>query len=136
MEDKLIFRVLNKSDYKTIKKWWKWWRWSKVPKNFLPDNGKGGFMVEKNKQPIVCGFVYITNSSIVLLEWIVSNPKYKEDDRGEAIELLINKIEEVCKELGYKHILTMGKSKHLVETHRKLGWTVDKKPSYEITKKL
>ena len=136
MENALNFRALNENDYKTIKEWWKWWKWSVIPKDSLPDNGKGGFMVEKNNQSIVCGFLYITNSKVALLEWVVSNPEYKEKDRGEAIELLIDRIEEVCKSLNYKYIFTMGRNKHLIETHRKLGWVVDKKSSYEITKKL
>ena len=136
MKDKLIFRRLTEEDYETISKWWKWWRWPIIPKEMLPDNGKSGFMVEKNKQPIVCGFVYITNSSIVLLEWVVSNPKYREEDRLDAIELLINEVEKICKDMEYTYILTMNKSKSLLEIHEKLGWKVDKKPSYEITKKL
>ena len=28
-------------------RWWKWWRWTPIPKNFLPDNGTGGIMIEK-----------------------------------------------------------------------------------------
>ena len=93
-------------------------------------------MVEKNGVPIVCGFVYTTNSKGVLLEWIVSNPKYKESDRKEAIELLINQVEIFCKSLGKKFIFSIGRSKHLMKTHEKLGWQVDEKPSYEITKKI
>ena len=38
-------------------------------------------MIEKNNIPIVAGFLYFTNSSAVLLEWIVSNPDYKEKDK-------------------------------------------------------
>ena len=139
VEEKFNFRTLNENDYEIIKRWWKWWRWPALPRDFLPDNGKGGFMIEKKgliNKPIASGFVYITNSNIVLLEWIISNPEYKEDDREEVIELLINKIEEVCREIGYKYILTMVKNKRLIKTHKKLGWVVDKKPSYEITKKL
>ena len=53
MENKLVFRRLTESDYNTICKWWKWWRWSVMPKESLPDDGKSGFMVEKNNIPIV-----------------------------------------------------------------------------------
>ena len=136
MENKLIFRPLTEEDYDTICKWWKWWRWPLVPKDFLPDNGKSGFMVEKNNIPIVSGFLYLTNSSVVLLEWIVSNPEYRDDDRKEAIELLINSVEELCVNMDMKYIFSVGKNKHLIDLHKKLGWSVDKKPSYEITKKL
>ena len=136
MKDKLIFRRLTKEDYETISKWWKWWRWSVVPREMLPDNGTSGFMIEKNNTPIVSGFLYLTNSSTVILEWIVSNPEYKESDRGEAIELLINNVEQLCRDMGTKYIFSMGRNKHLIETHKKLGWSVNKKSSYEIIKTL
>ena len=136
MENELVFRPLKEEDYETICKWWKWWRWPVLPKTALPDNGKGGFMVEKNNIPIVSGFLYISNSEMAMLEWVVSNPEYREKDRKEAIELLINCVELNCSAMGFKHLITLGRNKHLIETHEKLGWHVDKKPSYEIIKNL
>ena len=136
MENKLMFRPLKEEDYETICKWWKWWRWPVIPREMLPDKGKSGFIVEKNNIPIVSGFLYITNSKGAKLEWIVSNPKYKEDDRKEAIELLITNAETVCKNMGITYMFSIGRSKHLMKTHEKLGWQVDKKPSYEIIKNL
>lgn len=136
MKDKLMFRPLNKKDYETICKWWKWWRWPELPRTALPNNGEGGFMVEKNSIPIVSGFLYISNSKMAMLEWIVSSPDYREKDRQKAIELLINKVESFCKDLGVKHVITLGRNEHLIETHRKLGWHVDKKSSHEIIKNI
>jgi|TARA_R110002096_G_scaffold288595_2_gene482403 hypothetical protein len=146
MKDKLNFRTLKEEDYETICTWWKWWRWPVLPKASLPDNGKCGFMVEKNDEidkfgniinkPIVAGFLYLTNSSIVLLEWIVSNPDYKESDRKDAIELLINEAEKFCKGMGVTTMFSIGRNKHLLQTHEKLGWHVGKKLSHEIIKNI
>ena len=136
MENELVFRPLRKEDYETICKWWKWWRWPAIVRTVLPDNGKGGFMVEKNNIPIVSGFVYISNSEMAMLEYVVSNPKYREKDRKEAIELLITNAETVCKNMGITYMFSIGRSKNLMKTHEKLGWQVDKKPSYEIIKNL
>ena len=136
MEGELVFRPLKEEDYETICRWWKWWRWPVLPKEMLPDKGKSGFIVEKNNIPIVSAFLYLTNSTGALLEWIVSNPEYREDDRKEAIELLITNAEEVCKNMGITYMFSIGRSKHLMKTHEKLGWQVDKKPSYEIIKNL
>jgi len=136
MENELRFRHLVKNDHKTICEWWKWWRWPEIPKEMLPDNGKSGFMVEKNGVPIVSCFLFITNSKGAKLEWIVSNPKYKEKDRKKAIEMLINGTEIACKKMGYEYIFSIGRNKHLMKTHEKLGWTVDKTPSYEIIKRI
>ena len=134
---KLNIRKLEISDWSTLVKWWDSWpEWVAPPKTFLPENGTGGLIVEKDKQPIVAGFLYFTNSQAVLLEWIVSNPEYRDTDRQEAIELLINMAEEICKKQNQVHMFSIGRNKHLIETHKKLGWKVDKKPSYEIVKNI
>lgn len=127
-------RKLTDKDYSCLVDWWKWWRWPAIPQNFLPDNGTGGIMIEKENTPIVAGFMYNTNSKAVVVEWIVSNPEYKNKDRKQAVELLLSTIEAVCKEQGKKYMFSIGRSKHLINTHKKLGWVVDDKPSHEIVK--
>jgi len=134
---KLNIRKLEESDWDTLIKWWEVWpEWVAPPKSFLPNNGTGGLMVEKDKKPLVAGFLYFTNSDAVLLEWIVSDPEYRESDRKDAIELLINTSERLCKNENKKYMFTIGRNKHLIETHKKLGWQVDNKPSYEIVKNI
>ena len=130
----LNIRQLKESDWDLLVQWWELWKWPLMPKEYLPDNGIGGLMVEKNNIPIVAGFIYFTNSKGALLEWIVSNPKYKESDRQQAIELLIMGAEEVCKAQGVKYMFTIGRNKSLIETHKKLKWNVDSASSYEIVK--
>jgi len=93
-------------------------------------------MVEKEGKPICAGFIYLTNSDAVLLEWIVSDPEYRENDRKDALELLITGSEAACKEIGKKHMFTIGRNRHLIDTHKKLGWSVDPDPSHEIIKKI
>ena len=136
MSNKLQVRNLKKDDYDYIVKWWKWWRWKVIPREMLPENGLSGLMVEKNGVRIVSGFIYMTNSTGAMLEWIVSNPYYREKDRKYAIELLIQTAEEYCKGLGCNYMFSIGRNKHLIETHKKLGWNADKNPSYEIMKKI
>ena len=100
---KFNVRKLTEQDYSMLVDWWKWWRWSPPSKNLLPDNGTGGIIIEKNNIPVVAGFLYFTNSEMVLLEWIISNPKYKESDRKDAIEMLINVSEQVCRKENKKY---------------------------------
>ena len=130
-------RTLTEQDWNTLCNWWEAWpKWVNPPKSFLPDNGKGGFMVEKDGKPICAGFIYLTNSDAVLLEWIVSDPEYRESDRKDALELLITGAEAACKKVGKKHMFTIGRNRHLIDTHKKLGWSVDPDPSHEIIKKI
>lgn len=133
--NKLVCRVLKESDWGTLVSWWEAWPgWPTPPRDFLPDNGKGGLMIEKNGDPIVAGFLYQTNSKGILLEWIVSNPEYKEEDRNDAVEMLIIEAEQSAKRMGYVYMFTIGRQKNLIAKHKKLGWFVDDKPSHEITK--
>ena len=130
-------RILLESDWDTLCKWWESWPdWVNPPKTLLPDNGTGGLMVEKDGKPIVAGFLYLTNSDAVLLEWIVSDPEYREKDRKQALELLITSAEDACRALGKVHMFSIGRNKHLIETHKKLGWTADPDPSYELIKNI
>lgn len=131
----LNIRKLTDNDWVALRSWWDAWPdWQAPAKEYLPDDGRGGFMVEKGDTLIVAGFLYLTNSKGVLLEWIVSNPDYREDDRKQALELLINGAENVSKDLGYKYMFSIGRNKNLMDTHEKLGWNVDKKPSHEMLK--
>lgn len=132
---KLNIRRLKESDWSTLTEWWdEWEEWNAPARDFLPDNGKGGLIVEKEGQPIVAGFLYMTNSKAVLLEWIISDPDYRDNDREDALELLINGCENVCKDMGFNYMFTIGRNNNLIETHKNLGWHVDEKPSHEIVK--
>jgi len=134
---KFNIRKLTENDWDTLVSWWDAWpSWVNPPKDFLPDNGTGGLIIEKNNIPIVAGFLYFTNSAAVLLEWIISNPKYKEKDRKEAIETLIESAEIFCKNNNKKYIFSIGRNKSLINIHKKLNWHIDEKPSYEITKNI
>ena len=135
--NELVCRNLRESDWDTLCEWWSAWpEWNAPGKDFLPKNGTGGLMIRKNGIPIIAGFIYETNSASILLEWIISNPDYRDEDRQQAVEMLIIEAERKTKELGYNYMFTIGRNKNLIETHRKLGWHVDDKPSHEIIKKL
>ena len=70
------------------------------------------------------------------MEWIISNQDYREPDRKEALERLILGLEEVALSVDKNIILSVGRNTGLIDMHKKLGYTVDEKPSYEISKKL
>ncbi len=132
----LKVRALEESDWDTLQLWWKIWQWPIMNKDMLPLDGCGGLMVYKNNTPIVAGFLYLSNSKVAWLDWIISSPTYKEEDRKEALELLISSLEEVAKQQGYSIIISIARHKGLINTHKKLGYTIDENPSYEISKKI
>lgn len=116
-------RFLNESDYDILCKWWKAWRWTAPPRDFLPENGCGGLMIEKNRIPVVAGFVYFTNSAIAWSEFIISNFEYKDKDRKEAIKILIYELNELAKSKGSKYIYTVVKNQSLKKIYQEMGYS-------------
>ena len=132
----LKVRSLEESDWETLQLWWKLWQWPEMSKDMLPMDGCGGLMVCKDEKPIAAGFLYLSNSKVAWLDFLISSPSYKETDRNEVLELLISSLEEVARQQDYSIIISITRHKGLINTHRKLGYTVDENPSYEISKKI
>lgn len=120
----LYIRELNENDYDNILvAWWKQWGWEPPQKDFLPDNGKGGIIVYDQDTPICAGFMYITNSKVAWVDWIISNKEYaKKPHRKDAIKLLVSSLTGICKNTGSKYVYALIKSRHLIETYQELGY--------------
>tara|TARA_R100000664_G_scaffold399_4_gene1070 strand:+ start:8943 stop:9353 length:411 start_codon:yes stop_codon:yes gene_type:complete len=135
---KLNIRPLTESDYEdTLVEWWKDWRWTPPPKDFLPDNGTGGFMVSDNDTPICAGFFYITNSKVGWCEWVISNMEYKNrKNRQQAFSLLIDTLTNVCKKSGMRYVYALLHNKSLVNVYENLGFVQGSKYTTEMIKIL
>ena len=127
-------RTLTGSDYLILSDWWKAWGWPVIAKDMLPDNGTGGIMVENKGENIVAGFLYWSNSKLVWLDWIISNPDADKKIRKQAIEMLILTAEQMVKDAGSKYIMSISRSNSLLKIHEKIGWSIDKTPSHEMIK--
>ena len=127
-------RTLTESDYLILSDWWKAWGWPVMVKDMLPDNGTGGIMVENKGENIVAGFLYWSNSKLVWLDWIISNPDADKKIRKQAIEMLILTAEQMVKDAGSKYIMSISRSNSLLKIHEKIGWSIDKTPSHEMIK--
>jgi hypothetical protein len=127
-------RTLTESDYEILSDWWKAWGWPVMAKDMLPDDGTGGIMIENEGENIVAGFLYWSNSKLVWLDWIISNPNADKKIRKQAIEMLILTAEQMVKEAGSKYIMSISRSNSLLKIHEKIGWSIDKTPSHEMIK--
>ena len=127
-------RTLIESDYEILSDWWKAWGWPVMAKDMLPDSGTGGIMVENKGKNIVAGFLYWSNSKLVWLDWIISNPDAGKKTRKQAIEMLILTAEQMVKNAGSKYIMSISRSNSLLKIHEKIGWSIDKTPSHEMIK--
>ena len=130
-------RLLQEGDYEnTLKGWWDDWNWNAPPKESLPNNGLGGFMVSKGEVDICAGFAYFTNSNLAWCEFVVSNKKYKDEDRNDAIEVLINSIVDASKNAGYKAIFTSVSNDNLIKKYQNCGFVKTQEGAVEMIKFL
>lgn len=120
----LTIRNLNESDYHNILvDWWVQWNWEPPKRNFLPDNGTGGIIVYDGETPVCAGFLYITNSDVSWVDWIISNKEYKmKDKRREAIILLISSLTNIAKNSGAGYAYALIKNNSLIKTYESLGY--------------
>lgn len=78
----------------------------------LPNNGTCGIMLAKEGINICTGFIYYTNSKICWIEFVVSNPNYRESDRKEALVSLIHELGELLKVKDTKSLIPTLKTLH------------------------
>jgi hypothetical protein len=131
-------KPLGETDYEDILVgWWKDWKWTPPLKDFLPSDGKGGVMVLDNDIPVCAGFVYMTNSKVAWVDWIISNREYKKKpQRKEALDLLITTLTNICKDTGNKYCYALIKNKSLIKTYETLGYTSADSYTQEMIKAL
>ena len=87
-------RKLNSTDYDNILVgWWKDWGWEPPAKDFLPEDGEGGLIVLDKGIPVCAGFIYITNSKVAWVNWVISDKSFKKKKiRNKAIEVLLENL--------------------------------------------
>jgi hypothetical protein len=135
---KLTIRKLNKTDYESILVgWWKDWRWTPPTKDFLPDDGQGGFIVYDDDVPVCAGYIYITNSKVGWCDWIVSNFQYKDKvKRKVALDGLIETLTNTLKMSGCKYSYALIKSKSLINHYVNNGYIEGDNYNKEMIKRL
>ena len=129
-------RKLKEEDYDLLVSWWKQWRWTAPPRDFLPQNGTGGVMIEKDGKQVVAGFIYLTNSAVAWSEFIISNFDYKESDRHEAIKFLISELSRISQDCGAKYVYTVVKNQSLQKLYQEIGYTNGSQKVTEMFLKL
>lgn len=125
-------RLLQDNDYTTLVKWWNFWKFPAPLKEYLPEEGKSGIIVYKEEIEICAGFLFFTNSKMAWLEFIVSNPEYKEKDRKEAICFLISELTHIAKSKGFKIVFTSVKNKSLINRFKDCGYVVGSENTTEL----
>lgn len=133
----MTIRKLIESDYEDILlNWWHSWKWTAPNREFLPDNGTGGLIVFDGDEPVCAGFVYVTNSSVCWVDWIISSRTYnKKPNRKNAISLLIGSLTKLCENLGCKYGYALIKHPSLISIYEDFGYIKADNYNFEMIKK-
>tara|TARA_R110002167_G_scaffold34476_3_gene109749 strand:- start:443 stop:931 length:489 start_codon:yes stop_codon:yes gene_type:complete len=125
MEKKYNIRPVRAEDYDTLIGWWESYGHMLTPSlGLLPEDGKSGLVIEKEGKMISAAFVYLTNSDMGYIDFMVSNPNYKSRDRFEIITTLIEACSELAIELGCRIIWAMTSYDGIVKRCKKLNYDV------------
>ncbi len=134
----LIIRELNETDYDNILvDWWLQWGWVPPQRDFLPNDGNGGIIIYDDEIPVCAGFMYITNSKVAWVDWIISNKEYTNKlQRKDAIKLLVSALTEICKKSGSKYSYALIKNESLIGMYEELGYVKGDSYTNEMIKIL
>ncbi len=129
----LEYRQLTENDYQDfLFKWWSDNRFAPPPIDFLPNNGTDGIVVinSDTKEKICAGFIYITNSQVAWLEFVVANFDVKNKElRKQSIEFLISNL---VKTSGKKYIFSSIKNPHLIQHFTNSGFIIGSQNTTEL----
>jgi len=106
--------------YPIVSKWWADWKFAQVHYTHLSTTG---IIINSDLGYICAGWLYKTDSGMCHLGWFISN-REKQDKalRKEAIELLLNSLEETAKTYGYGLIKISTSGNNICNKIENLGY--------------
>ena len=106
-------------DMPDVRSWWEASGWPEVPSDHLSTDG---YMGEINGNKAIAAWVYHTNSSFCLLEFIVMNPSVRRAEREAVFNQFVDYMIEYTKDLGFKTMFLTTKSQGLISRLQKKGF--------------
>lgn len=122
-------RLVNDSDYDMLCGWWDDWGWTPPQKDFLPTIG---VVVEE----VAAGFLYVTNSKVCWVDWIISDKNYRGEDRDDIINVVLASLEEISKDYDAKFLYALIKHKKLMEKYEAMGYVKGDSDAVEMIKSI
>lgn len=123
-------RTFKPEDHPTAVQWWSAQGWPPVPLDCLPPTG---LVVEG----LCMGFVYKCDGSTMgIMEWVVGNPTADKVERALALDVLIDGLEKLSRELGVKYVFTYTKNERLLNRYKKHGFGETDKNMTHLVKNI
>jgi hypothetical protein len=91
--------------------WWEAHKFGVIPPEFLPENG---LLLSDESGPIAAGFVYLSDSKMGWLEFLVTNPEANPIRRARALKHLITALTALADSLGVGMLFTSSDNPGLI----------------------
>lgn len=126
-------RNYTPSDYATLCSLWTAQKWPSAPEAALPKTGRIALI---GGQIAAAGFLYRTDSSLALLEWIIADPSLPAEARGEAVNAVLTTLIEAARSQGYAALFHMTSHKRLISRLQEHGFNVTDSAQSHLLKVL
>lgn len=110
-------KIFQEKDYPILHSWWTRHGWTPVAFEMLP---KIGYIVND----VCAGFLYVSDSKLCHLEWLVSDPESEKTKRSDSLNILIDTLCLTAKEYGCKFVFTTSNNEVLIKRLQNRGFSV------------
>lgn len=137
MEFNFKVRRIIEKDWEFLPEWWKGYEgWEdQIPRDMLPENGLGGFIVDKDSHPVGACWLWLSNAKTCFINAFVFDPGYRDTDRQEALDTLIQFTTKFAYDMGYKYAWSWTSAPTLAKSFEKNGYDMTEK-AWEMVKHL
>lgn len=132
-------RIAKHTDYEMLKEWWGFWRFPAPSIKALPQYDLScfnGVIASEEGKDLACGFMYTTNSDMVWIEFIVTNPNTTAEERNKAILSVLDELSLSAKALGYSIAFSSIKNENLINKYVENGFSIGTRGTTELIKIL
>lgn len=108
-------RAFSLLDLDEMNRWYERRGEAPIPASMLP---RLGLIVPG----VAVGFLYQTDSSVALVEGLVTNPDAKLCDRAKALQIILEELVESARVFGFKQVIGFGASRGPVRLTLRQGF--------------
>ena len=128
LASELKVRPYRPEDYRTAQKWWLQHNQAHLEEFLLSDLG---FVVEKDN-PVAMGWLYLSNSKLSNLGWVVVNPEAGPKLRVAALITVYRESEKMSRKMGYRAMQMLSDQPSLTKLMEVTGYKRIKSHDYMV----
>lgn len=106
--------------YAQLKMFWERYGWTAPSQDVLPRNG---FVAVSSSEHVVgAAFVYLSEESMALLDWVIVDPDALEISRGRAVHKTVQACKALAIKEGKKILYTVTANQALLRSYKRMGF--------------